>query len=350
MKKYFNQFFLLTTLSLMLWSCEKDEVKTILKQGAAPTLNASATTLTLLQANAANDAVSFTWTAADYGFSAPTSYTLQIAVRNTNFAGASRIDISMGNSLTKSFKVGDINRELLKIIPAGITSQLEARVKVDVASSVAPVYSNVVNLTATPYRDIIKYNWPYAINVAGNYQNWSPSTAPQIVSVSNDGNYEGYINFNNPTPEFKFVKGDNWGAGDFGSAGGNNLGDGGPNLTLSNGAGVYLIRANTNNRTWSNTKITRWGLIGSATPGGWGSDQEMNFDAATGSYSITINLVVGEIKFRANNDWAINFGDNNGDLKPDYGGSNIAISQAGNYTIILDIGIAGNYAYSIKKN
>jgi len=154
------------------------------------------------------------------------------------------------------------------------------------------------------------------------------------------------------------VKGNNWGAGDFGSAGGNNLGNGGANLQLgAQTAGVYLIRANTVNMTWSNYKINTWGIVGDATPGGWGASTPMTFNAADGSWAITANLTTGEFKFRANNDWAVNFGDNNvpannvfRDNKPDYDGTNIPITASGNYTIVLNIGIAGNYNYTLRKN
>ena len=205
-------------------------------------------------------------------------------------------------------------------------------------------------MVVKPYRDIITYSWPQAINVAGNYQGWDPATARQIVSPNNTGIYEGFINFNNASPEFKFVKGNNWGAGDYGSAGGSALGNGGANLTLSGGAGVYYIRADVNTMTWSNYKVNTWGLIGSATAGGWGSDQDMTYDPVTRLWSITTNLVAGEIKFRANDDWALNLGDNNNDGKPDINGSNIAIASAGNYTINLDLETGGNWFYSIKKN
>ncbi len=106
--------------------------------------------------------------------------------------------------------------------------------------------------------------------------------------------------------------------------------------------------------TWTNEKITTWGIIGSATPGDWGSSTPMTFNAADGTWSITVNLLGGtgkEMKFRANNDWAINFGDNApADNKPDYGGDNIKIPSDGNYTITLDLGLAGNYAYTIRRN
>jgi hypothetical protein len=61
-------------------------------------------------------------------------------------------------------------------------------------------------------------------------------------------------------------------------------------------------------------------------------------------------MPTGEFKFRANSDWGINFGDNNGDFKPEYDGSNLNITAAGNYTISLDLSSGGNYAYTLKKN
>lgn len=160
------------------------------------------------------------------------------------------------------------------------------------------------------------------------------------------------------------VKGNNWGAGDFGSAGGNTLGNGGPNLQLGAGtAGIYLVRANTTpnlyvptnipGMSWANVKINTWGIIGSAVPvTGWGSSMPMTFIAAGIKWTITTNLLGGqELKFRANDDWAINLGDDSPrDNKPDYNGGNIPIALDGNYTITLELGVAGNYTYKIVKN
>ena len=51
------------------------------------------------------------------------------------------------------------------------------------------------------------------------------------------------------------------------------------------------------------------GLVGSATPNGWDSpDQKMDYDQQTGTWSITVDLVVGEFKFRLNDGWAWNLG------------------------------------------
>lgn len=338
---------------LILASCKKDETRVVLNVGAKPALTATAATLTLLQANAANPAETFNWTAADYGFSAPLSYTLQLSKAGTNFAGASTTDISIGSAKTKAFTVSEINKELLKVVPHTVTSTVEARIKVSVGTdSVAPVYSNVVTLTVTPYKDIINYEFPQALRIAGNYQGWDPATAPKIVDRNASGttgtSYEGYINFTDPAPEFKMVKGNNWGAGDFGMASSSTLTNGGNNLQLTGGAGVYLLTANTSTMTWSATKITTWGVIGAFN--GWSASVPLTFNPATGEWTVTMNMPAGEFKFRANNDWGINFGDNNADNVPDYGGNNLNIAVAGNYTLTLDLGVAGNYSYTIKKN
>jgi starch-binding outer membrane protein SusE/F len=356
MKNWLTKILVLGVASMVLWACEKDEVRSILTPTTNPTLTADTTGLTLSQATGSANAVSFTWTPADFGFNAGISYALQISKEGTNFGSATTTEIQLGNkAASRTFTEKEINIELLKVFGADISSNADVRIKASVnnlsGGAVTSLYSNVVKMVVRPYRDIITYSYPQAINVAGNYQGWDPATAKQIVSPGNTGIYEGFINFNNASPEFKFVKGNNWGAGDFGSAGGANLGNGGANLTLGGGAGIYYIKADVNSMTWSNYKVNTWGLIGSATPNGWNNpDQDMTYDAATRIWSITLNLVAGEIKFRANDDWATNLGDNGNDGRPEINGANIPIATAGNYTIKLDLETGGNWFYTIKKN
>jgi len=356
MKTWLNKIMVIGLAAITFSSCEKDEVKTILSAGSVPALQSSAATLVLLQANATNDAVKFTYTPATFGFDAAVTYVLQISKGGTSFASATTTEVGLSNisPLEKSFKVVDFNRELLKIINYGTATPVEVRVKATVAAAAPPSYSNVVTVTATAYRDIIKYAYPSALNIAGNFQGWDPGTAPQIVKQNNGGynGFEGYIVFNAATPEFKMVKGDNWGAGDYGSAGAGTLGNGGSNLTLPGGgaglAGYYRIRASEATMTWSATKIITWGLIGEFN--GWSANVAMTFNAGTGVWTITRDMPAGKFKFRANDDWGINFGDNGADFKPEYDGTDISISAAGNYTISLDLSVGGNYAYSLKKN
>jgi hypothetical protein len=81
-----------------------------------------------------------------------------------------------------------------------------------------------------------------------------------------------------------------------------------------------------------------WGLLGSATSIGWdGPDIKFVQDTANESLWILkiIKLNKGEIKFRFNNDWNVNYGDNNSDNLLDMYGDNIKV-QTGTYDIILD--------------
>tara|TARA_B100000787_G_scaffold29651_1_gene19797 strand:+ start:239 stop:2119 length:1881 start_codon:yes stop_codon:yes gene_type:complete len=87
-----------------------------------------------------------------------------------------------------------------------------------------------------------------------------------------------------------------------------------------------------------------WGLVGNATQNGWdGPDTEM-YQTATNQYAIYVDLNDGEMKFRFNEDWGENYGDNNSDGTLDPNGDNILIS-AGTYYIELDL---DNSTYTIN--
>jgi hypothetical protein len=111
------------------------------------------------------------------------------------------------------------------------------------------------------------------------------------------------------------------------------LGAGAANIqvTLAADYAITLDLSNPNAYTYS---LNRWGLIGDATPDGWNSDQNLTWDPTNKVFKVTVNLVVGAIKFRANDAWDLNYG---GDINAlTSGGANIAIGAAGNYTITFD--------------
>ena len=78
-----------------------------------------------------------------------------------------------------------------------------------------------------------------------------------------------------------------------------------------------------------------WGIIGDATPAGWGLSTDMIYNAEAGTYSISLALTTGEFKFRLDNSWTTNYGDNGNNLSLEGGGSNIPVT-AGNYTIVAN--------------
>lgn len=136
--------------------------------------------------------------------------------------------------------------------------------------------------------------------------------------------------------------------------GNNKFGLEGSMLSISGGAGVYLLKANTNTNTWGYTKINSWSLQGTAISdvNTKNQDKVMIYDESTLSWSITSNFAAGNFRFRANNANDINFGHNCTEEigVPNYNGDNIPIKKSGNYTIKLQLQSAGNYAYYVKKN
>lgn len=146
--------------------------------------------------------------------------------------------------------------------------------------------------------------------------------------------------------EFKFRANHNWDYNYGSSAGNATLNAGGDNIPVSVEADYHFILdlSNPNAYTYS---ANRWGLIGSATPGGWSDDTNMTWNPITKSMTLTVDLVVGEIKFRANDGWDVNLGGPLNALTP--GGDNIPITEAGNYTIHLFL-VGNGGTCTIVKN
>lgn len=79
-----------------------------------------------------------------------------------------------------------------------------------------------------------------------------------------------------------------------------------------------------------------WGIVGDGTPNGWtGPDTEM-YQTGTNQYALYTELTDGFLKFRFNEDWGNNYGDNGADGSLESGGENIAVT-AGTYYITLDL-------------
>ncbi|MBK9012894.1 MAG: RagB/SusD family nutrient uptake outer membrane protein [Saprospiraceae bacterium] len=183
------------------------------------------------------------------------------------------------------------------------------------------------------------------VNVPGSYQGWDPALATTVLSSPNsDDKYEGYFWFDANT-EFKFALGGwdtNW--GDTGVDGTLDLG--GDNLKVTED-GFYKIDVDLTALTYTILK-TEWGLIGSAAPNGWDSDVNMTYDTTENAWTITADLVAGEAKFRANDGWDLNYGDDGADAILDAGGANIAIPANGPYLIKLYLD-SPDHTYSIEK-
>lgn len=183
--------------------------------------------------------------------------------------------------------------------------------------------------------------------VPGGHQGWSPATAPTLYSRNFDFIYDGYVYFSAAGTEFKFTSEPSWDGTNYGDAGEGTLSTDGGNMKV-NEAGYYKLTADLSGAPYKYTMVkTEWGLIGNATTGGWDTSTPMSFDTATGLWSVTTSLSVGEFKFRANNGWDINLGGALSNLG--YGGDNVSITEAGTYKITLDLSDAKQFKATMVK-
>ncbi len=76
----------------------------------------------------------------------------------------------------------------------------------------------------------------------------------------------------------------------------------------------------------------------------------LEYDMEEKVWAVDVDLVEGEMKFRANQTWDdLDYGDNTGDGTLDEGGENIPVEEAGNYTVILNLGEAP-FSYELIMN
>lgn len=338
-------------LALLLSACTEKDKEPILAAGNAPSITSPGATASFILADSTKDNIIslFSWTPAEFGYQAGVNYTLELDKAGNSFADP--ITVGSINALElNNITQEKINTILIagKDLPGEEFSNVEFRVvaRVGSADDLPVLISPAVTVQIRPYTVVV--NYPF-LHVPGSYQGWNPADSTTVVfAPRSDEKYEGYLYFNDGGAKYKYTKGASWTTnwGDDGNDG--SLQSNGADIPLASGAGVYRLNVDLNALTHTAVK-TDWGLIGSATPGGWDSDQDMTYDQATRKWTVTLNLVPGDIKFRANDAWDINLGDNDANKKMEYGGANIAIAEAGNYTIELNLSVP-IYTYKVIKN
>jgi starch-binding outer membrane protein SusE/F len=356
-----NSIFALAALAFGSCNVEDNNTVALAETPAKLLTPTTGTALVLNPADATKIATTLVWDFSKNGVDSPATYTVQIAKGGSNFKAP--IDAGSTDGKFLSWTVEQLNG---KLDPINFTPYTQANVDVRIKSSLGTgvnamlQYSNVITLKVTPYSLALP-----RIAVPGNHQGWSPATAPTLASSGyGKTNYEGYVALNG---EYKFLapKLDgtfDWGTTDWGDDGtfaGALLATNEVNCTAT--AGYYRVYANTaatgtGALTYSATPITTWGIIGDATPNGWGSSTPLTYDTATKKWTITLALIGGkQCKFRANDAWSINLGKfDAGKINNDYGGEkmsydggNFDIATTGTYVVTLDLSNPRDYKYSI---
>ncbi len=350
MKKNLLIYLIFIGLAGVFTACEEDGDKVImLTNPVAPTLT-TIPDLTLERSNG-TQMLEFVGTPVDPGFQASATYYLEACEEGTDFADPV---ILWSGTQCKSMKitVSDLNGILIKKFPADASTPLDFRLRavlvVDAGTGAPGTGTNPFSY-ASPSKGVTValYGLPRLDLI-------NSGLTQKIESALGDGNYTGLVKLDVTQPFTLLDPDSNTSYG--GSA--EVLAINGPALAAE-ASGWHKLTVNVNDMTFE-IAPHMIGLIGSATPNGWEApDSKMEYDPEGGFWHITLDLIVGHVKFRMNDDWnsGINLGIGDADhpeytisnLWNDGGSKDIPIDEAGNYTVKLFIGTS-TYSCTFTKN
>jgi len=285
--------------------------------------------------------IPFTWSQPDYGFPVAAEYQLQVSLDGSFTTDLA--SVGEGNETSANFATlatyynipsGSMNPDQLSNAINKMSGWDEETVpetavvyvRATATTNGAPViYSNVVTINVVPNL-VVAPSYKEFIYEIGNESGWA--TAYPMRSPEQDGVYTSF-NWLDGAFKFKPNEGDwngDWGqdpAGEYGTL----VDDGEEDCNKPDGsfpdqvqpAGFYQIQVNLADMTWKMSPITSVSIIGNFN--GWADDVDMTWNADERCWQVKTSGVEGEYKFRANHDWAINWGGSENALTQD--GSNL---------------------------
>jgi hypothetical protein len=200
---------------------------------------------------------------------------------------------------------------------------------------------NLNNLTYTMVK--------FTIGIVGSsYNDWGATPDFALTYDSYSDQFRGVVKLLDG--EMKFRMNNEWTTA-YGEGSAGFLDTAGGNIATS--AGRYIVTVNLNDLSYSLEAIDHiWGLVGSAY-NDWGATQDAIFtrDWSQPNDDIwvlnNVTLLAGEYKFRSNEAWSLDYGDDGLDGTLEAGGANIP-STAGTYSFVLDFTDPDNPTYTIN--
>ena len=356
MKNYINLILNLGVVILLLSSCEDEQMMPVLNNDTNTYTNPSlinvdeSETFEFTSENINSTYEVFNWHKVDYGLKLPVKYILQVS-SDEEFSSSAEIAKTAENSASVTVKT--FNNAVLDL---GLTPFNESSVYVRVISTVDNKKVDTLKSSS-----IIRKIIPFKLSDCGNFCSigiigsataggWNVDTDMHLLDQTRVDKYTWTKTLYLSAGEVKFRAYDgwdmNWGGTEFPS--GTGVSDG-SNIVIST-AGYYKVTFNDNTGEYTFTLLNEpsyssIGVIGTATNGGWDSDTDLTQD--TGNPHIwtgEITLSDGELKFRANDAWDVNWGGPG--MPSGYGvpgGDNIQVT-GGTYFIWFN-DITGEYAF-----
>jgi hypothetical protein len=331
MNKHINIYFTLIGLLGLLFSCEEEGTK--VKLNSNPTVPTLVTVPDLmLERVNGTDILEFVGTRVDPGFQSSAIYTLEAGAAGTNFADVTTL-ISTNDPTSMKISVSDLNGILLKKFPADKVSSIDLRLRsvlvVDAGTGAPGTSADPFEYTSeTMTKNVALYGLPRLDLIGSGMDQY-------IQSALGNGSYTSYVKLSTSN---SFTLNDPDAGIDYGANGSALAVDGNAIVPPSNG--WFRLDVDTNALTYTLTPYSV-GVVGAFSGWGGSPDVVMDYDVAKGYWVTTLDLPTGEMKFRLNSDWGVNWGPGANTDLPATGGpmplpnssGNIVITSAGNYTI-----------------
>jgi len=328
-------------LLLMLAGCKKNLTEAVLSPGSS-TLTTTASTVVLdSTGGGTKTALTLNWPAVNYGTQVVVTNTLQIDSMNGNFSKP--VSINLATGVTMTYTMSALNQVALGLgLAPAVAGNVQVRVVTNVnqstgaSSVVAPVVSNVVKLTLTPYstKPKPKYPVPSALFLVGSatpggtatgWNNPVPVPSQQftqiddntfgiviqlianqqflLLPVNGDWSHKYAVSVSNPSP-----------------AGDAFVPDAANNMNGPTASGLYKIIVDFVKGTYTITPAavgdipTSLFIVGDATAGGWANPvpvpSQQFTQVSSGEFKIAIHLLsTGSYLFLpVNGDWTNKYG------------------------------------------
>lgn len=293
------------------------------------------------------EALNVTWNdpILEASLSVDIDYVLEAATPDTDFA----MPIEAGtvkNKNTISLTNAQLNAVAFQTgIPVDTAGNIEMRLRAtitDAASgSILERVSTTTTINVTTYLTVLDLSTNWGI-VGSAANDWGATPDLPFYKSNVDGVLTAYVNLTDG--EFKFRENNDWGnnLGSDSSTGGA-ITSGGGNITVS--AGSYKIVLDFNNLTYSIENFSI-GIVGGAY-NDWGAtaDFMLEYDPYSDVFRGLVTLIDGEMKFRMNNDWGTNYGDDGTGGTLELDGTNIVVT-AGTYFATVNM---NDLTYSLEE-
>jgi hypothetical protein len=288
------------------------------------------------------EAVNVTWNdpILESSLSVDIDYVLEAATPNSDFAMPIEAG-SVKNMNAISLTHAQLNAIAFQTgIPVDTAGNIEMRLRstiTDAASgSILERISTTVTINVTTYLTVLDLSTTWGI-VGSGYNNWGATLDAPFFTTDVQGVIVAYVNLIDG--EIKFRENNDWassyGSDDASTTNGVTSGSlSGANIAVTGGS--YKVTMDLNNLTFSMENFSI-GIVGGAY-NNWGAtpDFMLEYDQYSDVFRGLVTLIDGEMKFRMNNDWGTNYGDDGADGTLELNGSNIVVT-AGMYFATLDM-------------